>query len=80
MAANFSYRGLPTNTKLDYSGGSAFVGTVNAPQAAFKLSGGSGMFGACILDTFTSSGGASVHYDEGLATPGLLTLTGYREL
>ena len=67
LAANFSYHGLPANTSLTYSGSAAFIGTVNAPEAAFTLSGSAGMCGACIVNSFTSSGGASVHYDERLA-------------
>jgi len=80
LAANFSYIGLPTNTQLTYSGSAAFIGTVNAPEAAFTVSGSAGMSGAAIVNTFTSSGGASVHYDEGLAGLSLLKLLAYREL
>jgi hypothetical protein len=70
LAANFSYYGLPSNTSLVYSGASPLIGTVYAPQANFFLSGGSGMYGAAIVNSFTSSGSSPVHYDENLARVG----------
>jgi hypothetical protein len=79
-AANFSYIGLPSNTSVSYSGGSAFIGTVNAPEADFSISGGSDFSGAAIVKSFTDSGGSSVHYDESLGGNGLLVMTSYTEL
>jgi hypothetical protein len=80
LPGNFSYYGLPTSTSLIYSGMADFVGTINAPQAAVNISGGSSVFGAIICDTFTCSGGSGVHYDEGLRGGGLLTVTSWREI
>jgi hypothetical protein len=80
LPANFSYIGLPTSTSLIYSGHADFVGTINAPQAAVNISGGSSVFGAIICDTFTSGGGSGVHYDEGLNGGGLLTVISWREI
>ena len=80
IAANFSYIGLPSNTSVSYSGGSTFIGTVNAPEADFSISGGSDFTGAAIVKSFNDSGGSNVHYDEALAGNGLLVMTSYTEL
>ncbi|MDB6065919.1 MAG: hypothetical protein JWR26_2127 [Pedosphaera sp.] len=80
LAANFSYIGLPSNTSVTYTGNSALIGTVNAPEAAFTLSGTAGMCGAAIVLNFTGSGNASIHYDEALGGNGLLAMISYREL
>lgn len=78
--ANFSYYGLPSNTTLTYSGSAAFVGTINAPQAAFGISGGASVFGAVICNTFASGGGSSVHYDQSLNGGGKFLVTSWTEL
>jgi len=80
LPANFSYFGLPSSKLLNYSGSASFVGTINAPQADFVISGGSSVFGAVICNTFTSSGGSGVHYDEGTASKGIFLVTAWREL
>ncbi len=80
IAANFSYIGLPSNTSVSYSGGSAFIGTINAPEADFSITGGSDFTGAAIVKTFADSGGSNVHYDESLGGNGLLIMTSYTEL
>ena len=67
LPENLSIIGLSGCTSLTISGGSAFYGTVNAPQAAFTLSGGSAAYGAFIIKTFNDSGGSSLHYDTALA-------------
>jgi hypothetical protein len=68
FATNFVYYGLPTNTRLDLSGGSGFTGIIYAPQAALKVSGGSVICGATISDSVSASGGFNFHYDESLAS------------
>src|SRR5262249_40129188 len=68
-ASNFSIWGLPSCTQVEYSGSSALVGTIYAPEAALKLSGSAGMSGAIVAYSVDMSGGASVHYDEALAVP-----------
>jgi hypothetical protein len=67
--ARFNYIGLAGNTKINYSGGSDFFGTINAPQADVTISGGANIYGAVICNTFTGSGSAGVHYDIRLTRP-----------
>src|SRR4051812_22630054 len=79
-AANFAYYGLPGNTSINFAGNAALVGTINAPNADLALTGGSDIYGAVVVKTFTgSSSGASLHYDEGLARVLHLRLLTYRE-
>ena len=80
LPANFSYFGLPSSKVMNYSGSANFVGTINAPQAAFTISGGTSVYGAVICSTFTSSGGSGVHYDQGTASKGIMVVTAWREL
>ena len=80
LAANFSYFGMTNNTDVSYSGNSALVGTVYAPQADFSISGGADFYGAAIVNSFSMSGGGAVHYDEALGAPAALVLGSYREL
>jgi hypothetical protein len=68
FATNFVYYGLPTNTRVDLTGGSGFTGIIYAPQAALNLSGGSVIYGATISDTVSATYGFSFHYDESLAS------------
>jgi hypothetical protein len=79
-ATNFNYVGLSGNTSLTYSGSAEFVGTVNAPQASFTESGGSGAVGAAIVHDATLSGSAGWHYDDSLGSSGGLVATGWSEL
>jgi len=80
MPNSFSYVGLPGNTSLNYNGSSDFVGTINAPEANFNLSGSATVFGAIICNTFASSGTAKVHYDRSLRGSALLLVNSWREL
>ena len=80
MPANFSYYGLSSNTTLNYNGAADFVGTINAPQADFTLSGAGQMYGAIICSSFTSSGSAQIHYDQALVGNGLFLVTSWKEL
>jgi hypothetical protein len=77
---NFHYYGLPSNTTLNYNGQSDFVGTVNAPQAAFTISGNASLYGAVICDSFNSNGGSNVHYDQALRGGGFFMITSWKEL
>jgi hypothetical protein len=80
-AVNFSYYGTTNNTVIKYSGQANFIGTVNAPQADFTISGGATVSGAVIVNSYTSkSAGAALHYDETLSGPSLFKLVAYREL
>ena len=52
--------------KVTVSGSGTFIGVINAPGAAFDVSGSANMSGAFIGKTMNISGGASVHYDAAL--------------
>jgi hypothetical protein len=80
LPSNFSLYGLPTCKLINYTGTANFVGTINAPQAAFKISGSASIFGAVICDTFTSSGTTSVHYDKAAGYRGIFLVNSWREL
>ena len=70
-STNCNFYGSPTCTTISYSGSSGFIGTVNAPEAAYTHSGSAGFIGAVIVYSFTQSGGKSLmRYDEALANPG----------
>jgi hypothetical protein len=60
----------PWPSPTTVSGSAAFIGTVYAPEAAFTFSGASGASGSFTGNTVAISGGASVHYDEGLSNAG----------
>lgn len=70
-ATNFVYYGSTNNTSVSLSGGSAFVGLVDAPEAAVSVSGGSRIIGSVIANTFTGTGGFSLSYDEASKNFGL---------
>jgi hypothetical protein len=73
-AANFAYYGTTNNTKITLGGNSAFVGTLYAPQADLKLSGGgsstSDFSGAILARTVSLTGHYLFHFDENLLTAG----------
>ena len=70
---NFCYFGLPGNTSIKYTGASDLVGLIYAPSADFTILGGASLYGAAVVNTFSSlSAGASGHYDESLAHSGWL--------
>ena len=66
LAADFSYYGTANNTAFTYNGQAYFAGSVYAPQAAVNMAGGSDYCGAIVCNSFTSSGNAAFHVDEGL--------------
>ena len=73
-ARNLSVYGLSSEAvvgkpegKWPYSGSSAFIGTVYAPNNAFIFSGSAGASGSFSANSVSISGGASVHYDESLS-------------
>lgn len=73
-AINFMYYGLPSNKSLTFSGNSAFVGTIYAPNAAFTLGGGGStdldFVGASVSNTVKMNGHFKFHYDENLRRVG----------
>jgi hypothetical protein len=70
-ANNFQYYGLPSNTSITMSGNASYIGTVYAPEAAITLNGGGGngldYQGAMVVNSLTSNGHFSMHYDQNLA-------------
>ncbi len=65
-ARNLSVYGLNTSTSFAYSGTSGFTGTVYAPHAALKFTGGAQVIGSFTGNSVDFSGGAHVAYDEDL--------------
>ena len=51
------------------SGSGSLIGTMYAPTYATTLSGTGSWCGALVTNTFTISGGTSLHYDEALSVP-----------
>ena len=52
---------------MDINGTADFCGTIYAPNAAVKLNGTAGVFGAIICNTITVGGIGDIHYDVQLA-------------
>jgi hypothetical protein len=73
-ATNVFLYGLPSNTRLDYTGNSAFVGVIYAPNADLQLGGGGStpydFVGAGIARTIKMNGHFNFHYDEALGKYG----------
>ena len=73
-ARQLQYYGLPGNTSITMGGNDSFVGTIYAPNASVKLSGGGSnpadVQGAIIANHITSGGHFSIHFDESLKTNG----------
>jgi len=81
LASSYSYYGTTNNTTIKYTGGADFIGTVNAPQANFSISGGANFYGAAIVNSYSSkSAGAAFHFDESLGNLGQLKMLSYKEL
>jgi len=77
-ATTFTYKGLSSNTRADFTGSSDFYGTVNAPQAAVTISGAANAYGAIIAKTATVSG--NFHYDAAVGARNSLVATSWAEL
>jgi hypothetical protein len=65
-ATNATFYGTTNNTSLTISGSSAFIGRLNVPYADAVYSGSAAFIGDFVVKTFNDSGGAAMHYDEGL--------------
>lgn len=65
-AAGFSFYGLPGCTSISYAGGGSWIGTLYAPEAAVTMGGGNETTGAFVASSFSRSGNANMHIDEGL--------------
>ncbi len=69
-AKNLSIVAYGSGKKVTVSGSGSFIGTINAPNNNFTISGDANYSGAFIGNNITISGGASVHYDESLKING----------
>jgi hypothetical protein len=67
-AASCTIQCLPGCTQGDFSGGTWFIGVLNAPEADFNITGGGGVCGALTAQSFSLTGGSSFHFDENLGT------------
>src|SRR5262249_27545260 len=73
FATNFVYYGLPGNTNISLSGGTAFTGLIYAPRARLYVSGDTVICGATVTESVLASLGLALHYDESLAGFGVTT-------
>ena len=80
FAANLSIIGLSSSTSVSFSGNSDFAGTINSPQAAITVGGGASIYGAFIGRTVRLNGTPTLHYDQALAAPTGLIVTGWKEM
>ena len=80
VARSLSIYGLDSSRSFAYSGTSAFIGTVYAPHADFRFSGGSGAFGAFTGESINVSGGAHVAYDEDLRNTADYVMESWNEI
>lgn len=69
-ATNITFNGLTNCTSIQFSGGSDFIGTIYAPEAAFKMGGGGSdiynFIGSAVAGSIDLNGKYQVHYDESL--------------
>ena len=65
-ARYLSVYGLNTSSSFAYSGSSSFIGTVYAPHASLKFTGGAEAIGSFTGKDVSFSGGGHVAYDEDL--------------
>lgn len=77
-ADNCSLFGLAATT-WTLTGSGAFNATVYAPDAAISFTGPSGMSGAMIGDTLSSTGAGAFHYDEALGGSADYTAVSWKE-
>ena len=74
VASAFQFWGLSTCTSISLSGNAAFVGTIYAPYADFRLNGGGNntydFVGASISKSVQMNGHFNFHYDEALGRLG----------
>jgi choice-of-anchor A domain-containing protein len=73
-ALRFGLYGLPTCSEIKFTGNASFTGTIYAPQATLKDSGGGNdvydTVGAVIVGAVTMNGHTQFHYDENLGRNG----------
>jgi hypothetical protein len=64
LAANLAIYCLPSVKNVTYSGGTTFIGAVDAPEASINIHGGAEACGAIVGNDITLSGGSGFHWDE----------------
>lgn len=72
-ATSLELFGLPTSTSWNVNGNGQWVGTVYAPEAALRISGGGStgdVSGAFVTKSITLDGHTNFHYDESLKKTG----------
>ncbi len=85
-AGNFYYYGLPGVTSITFSGTTAFIGVIYAPEADLTLNGGGhnvGIVGSLVSKSLTMNGHYNFHFDEDLLSTGPnrgLIATDWKEL
>jgi hypothetical protein len=65
-ATNVVFYGTTNATHIAMSGSSEFIGVLDAPYANVNYSGSADFIGSFVVNTFNDSGGAGIHFDEGL--------------
>jgi hypothetical protein len=77
LASYLTINGYGSDGKFtESSATTAFIGTVDAPNYDFTISGGAPFDGALIGNSLTLSGGSGLHYDEALGGGGASTTVG----
>ena len=66
VATNFTYYGLPTNTRLSLGGTGEFSGLVYAPSADIQMNGGGNIYGSIVGQSGSMNGNFNIHFDEAL--------------
>jgi hypothetical protein len=74
VASSLGYWGTTNNTRINFSGNAAFTGTMYAPEAFFKISGGGSstynFVGAVVVQSAQVNGHFAFHFDQALLTTG----------
>jgi hypothetical protein len=65
-ATNVVLYGSTNATRIAMSGSSGFIGVLDTPYADVDYSGSAAFIGSFIVNSFKDSGGAAIHFDEGL--------------
>ena len=79
-AESFTYRGLCSNTSVNYTNTSKLFGTFNAPQARLTMAGDGDFYGAVICDRYRSMGSGAFHFDRALGGGAVRLLVSWAEL
>ena len=66
-ATNVVFYGTTNATSIAMSGSSEFIGVLDTPYADVRYSGSAAFIGGFVVNSFNDSGGAAIHFDEGLS-------------